>query len=152
MRVVFMCGPAGSGKSTVARELEAAGMTRLSFDQEAWTRGLRAMPVPDGVHADIDADLRRRLIDLVEQGRDVVLDFSFWSFAMREDWRRLLAPYDTVPEILYLATDRQTCLDRVRARVLAHGDDFALDPVEAERYFDHFEPPTHDEGPLTVLH
>ena len=31
-RVIFMCGPAGSGKSTVARQLEQQGMTRLSFD------------------------------------------------------------------------------------------------------------------------
>jgi dephospho-CoA kinase len=30
-----MCGPAGSGKSTVARQFERQGMIRLSFDQEA---------------------------------------------------------------------------------------------------------------------
>lgn len=42
-----MCGPAGSGKSTVARRLEAGGMTRLSYDQEAWNRGLRDMPLSD---------------------------------------------------------------------------------------------------------
>jgi shikimate kinase len=34
-RVIFMCGPAGSGKSTAARQYERQGMTRLSFDQEA---------------------------------------------------------------------------------------------------------------------
>ena len=39
-RVIFMCGPAGSGKSTVARQYERQGMTRLSFDQEAWSRGI----------------------------------------------------------------------------------------------------------------
>lgn len=44
-RVVLMCGPPGSGKSTYARRLEA--------------------------------ELRRRLLELVAAGRDVVLDFSF---------------------------------------------------------------------------
>lgn len=44
-QVVFMCGPAGSGESTVARLLEAQGRTRLSYDQEAWNRGLRVMPL-----------------------------------------------------------------------------------------------------------
>ncbi|WP_220488414.1 ATP-binding protein [Tessaracoccus sp. MC1756] len=149
-RVVFMCGPAGSGKSTVARELEADGMTRLSFDQEAWVRGLRSMPLPADDHADIAAHLRRRLLELVAQGRDVVLDFSFWSRDMRDDWRRLLAPHGVVPDVVYLATDRQTCLDRIRARALSHGDDFALAPEVAARYFDHFQPPTADEGPLTI--
>lgn len=68
--VVFLCGPAGSGKSTYARRLERAGMVRLSFDVELWRRGVSAAPAP--------ADL-------------------------------------------------------------------------AGRYFDHFEPPTPDEGPLTVV-
>ena len=149
-QVVFMCGPAGSGKSTVAREFERDGMVRLSFDQEAWDRGLRTMPLPPEVHADIEAHLRRRLLELVEQGRDVVLDFSFWSRAMRDDWRALLAPLGVVPEILYLATDRQTCLDRVRARALEHGDDFTLTPEVAAQYYDNFEPPSSDEGPLDV--
>jgi shikimate kinase len=40
-RVIFMCGPAGSGKSTVAREYEQQGMVRLSFDQEASPAGER---------------------------------------------------------------------------------------------------------------
>lgn len=149
-RVVFMCGPAGSGKSTVARELEAGGMARLSFDQEAWNREQRVMPLPEYVRADIDAHLRRRLVRLVEQGRDVVLDFSFWSRAMRDDWRRLLAPYEIVPETIYLVTDRQTCLDRIGARGLNSGDDFTLANEVAAGYFDHFQPPSQDEGPLTV--
>lgn len=146
-----MCGPAGSGKSTVARRFEAQGMTRLSFDQEAWDRGFRAMPLPDGARSEIDAELRRRLVELVGQDRDVVLDFSFWSRAMRDDWRRLLAPLGVIPETVYLATDRRTCLERVRARALGHGDDFMLDPEVAAAYFDHFEVPSPEEGPLRVI-
>lgn len=89
-RVIFMCGPAGSCKSTVARQYERQGMTRLSFDQEAWSRGITAMPLPDDVHRDIEATLRARLVDLVRAGSDVVLDFSFWSRRMRDDYRELL--------------------------------------------------------------
>lgn len=94
---------------------------RLSFDQEAWDRGLRSMPLEAADHAAIGALLRHRLIELVEQGRDAVLDFSFWSRAMRQDWRALLEPLGVVPETIYLATDRQTCLRRVEARVLGTG-------------------------------
>ena len=45
-------------------------MTRLSFDQEAWSRGITTMPLPDDVHRDIEAALRARLEELVRAGSD----------------------------------------------------------------------------------
>ena len=146
-----MCGPAGSGKSTVARQYEQQGMTRLSFDQEAWSRGVTTMPLPQDVHRDIEATLRARLVDLVGTGSDVVLDFSFWSRRMREAYRALLRPLGVVPETVYLATDRATALRRVADRAAGHGDDFQLSVELAAQYFDHFEIPTEAEGPLTVI-
>jgi predicted kinase len=146
-----MCGPAGSGKSTVARQYERQGMTRLSFDQEAWSRGITTMPLPPGVHREIEDELRARLVDLVRAGADVVLDFSFWSRGMREEYRELLRPLGVVPETVYLATDRASVLKRVAARAARDGDDFELAAELAARYFDHFEPPTAAEGPLTVI-
>lgn len=146
-----MCGPAGSGKSTVARQYERQGMTRLSVDQEAWSRGLITMPLPPPVHREIELALRAHLVDLVRAGSDVVLDLSFWSRAMRDEYRALLRPLGVVPETVYLATDRATVLARVSARVARDGDDFRLSPELAASYFDHFEVPTAAEGPLTVV-
>jgi predicted kinase len=150
-RVIFMCGPAGSGKSTVARQYEERGMTRLSFDQEAWSRGITLMPLPPAVHREIEQVLRARLIELVRVGSDVVLDFSFHSRRMRDDYRKLLHPFDVVPETVYLATDRATVLQRIAARAARDGDDFALSAELAAGYFDHFEVPAPAEGPLTVV-
>lgn len=141
-----MCGPAGSGKSVVARALEAEGMVRLSFDQEAWDRGHRRMPLPDAVHRDLEEHLRGRLVELVSSGRDVVLDFSFWSRRMREEWRGVLRPLGVTPETVYLATDRTAALARVQDRANRHGDDLQLEPGLAARYVDQFEPPTEAEG------
>jgi hypothetical protein len=146
-----MCGPAGSGKSTVARRYERRGMARLSFDQEAWSRGITTMPLPPDVHREIEGALRGRLLDLVRAGADVVLDFSFWSRAMRDDYRELLRPFGVVPETVYLATDRATVLRRVGDRVARGGDHFKLSEELAAFYFDHFEVPTAAEGPLTVI-
>lgn len=145
-RVVLMCGPAGSGKSTVARGLEEQGFVRLSFDTEIWRRGL-ATPLEPAVHAEIEATLQDELLRHVAAGTDVVLDFSFWSREMRARYRALLAP-DVVPETWYLDTDRATALGRVRARTGAHADDVPLSPALAARYFDHFEVPDGAEGPL----
>jgi predicted kinase len=150
-RVIFMCGPAGSGKSTVARQYERQGMIRLSFDQEAWSRGITAMPLPEDVRAEIERVLRARLADLVQAGSDVVLDFSFWSRRVRDEYREFLRPFGVVPQTVYLATDRTTALQRISARAAQGGDDFKLSAEVAARYFDHFEVPTADEGPLTVI-
>ena len=150
-RVIFMCGPAGAGKTTHARRLEGQGMVRLSFDVELWRRGISTVPPPPHVHREIEQALRARLLDLVASGTDVVLDFSFWSRKMRDDYRELLAPTGVVPETIYLATDRQTVLDRVRRRSGNHSDDLVLTEDLAAQYFDRFEPPTADEGPLTVV-
>ncbi len=127
-------------------------MVRLSFDAEMWRRGISTVPLPPEVRDEIEADLRARLLELVAAGSDVVLDFSFWSRQMRDDYRRLLEPTGGVPETIYLATDRETVLDRVRARCGSHRDDFVLPDELAAGYFDHFEPPTEDEGPLTTIH
>jgi len=150
-RVIFMCGPAGSGESTYAMRLESQGMIRLSFDVEMWRRGISTVPLPPDLRADIETGLRARLLDLVAAGTDVVLDFSFWSRQMRDDYRKLLEPTGIVPETIYLATDRDTVLSRVRTRRGSHCDDFVLTEELAAQYFDHFEPPTHEEGPLKVI-
>lgn len=146
-----MCGPAGSGKSTVARRYERQGMIRLSFDQEAWSRGVTAMPLAQDVRRDIENALRQRLAALVRAGSDVVLDFSFWSRRMRDEYREFLRPLGVVPETVYLATDRATVLQRVADRAARDGDDFQLSPQLAAYYYDHFEVPTTAEGPLTVI-
>ena len=126
-------------------------MIRLSFDQEAWSRGITAMPLPEDVRGEVERVLRARLADLVRAGSDVVLDFSFWSRRMRDEYREFLRPLGVVPETVYLATDRATVLQRISARAAQGGDDFKLSAEVAACYFDHFEVPTADEGPLTVI-
>ncbi|HEX7352292.1 ATP-binding protein [Brachybacterium sp.] len=150
-RVIFVCGPAGSGKSTHARRLEADGMVRLSVDAEAWARGHRTMPLPESVRAEIVGALQERLLALIAEGQDVVLDLSFWSRAMREEWRALLAPTGAAVQIVHVVAARETALARVAARTTGHGDDFQLEPEVAALYYDHFEPPTAGEGPITVV-
>ncbi len=150
-RVVFMCGPSGSGKTTYARRLEAEGMVRLSFDTEMWRRGFTTVPLPPEQRHEIETALQERLLELVADGEDVVLDFSFWSRRMRADYRRLLEPTGVVPETVHLATDRDTVLARMQARRGRHADGYVLGEELVAQYFDHFEPPTPDEGPLTVV-
>ncbi len=149
-RVVLMCGPAGSGKTRYARGLERDGFVRLSIDEEAWSRG-QQQPLAEHVATEIEAELRERLVRLVRTGRDVVVDFSFWSRRQRAQYRELLAGLGVRAETVYLATPREVMLARLAARSGGHADDVALTPATAAAYIDHFEVPAEDEGPLTVI-
>ncbi|MFW5419951.1 ATP-binding protein [Nocardiopsis sp. CNT-189] len=147
--VVFKCGPAGSGKSTVARRLEAGGRVRLSIDEEAWNRG-RRQPLPDDVAA-IEDDLRRRLIGVVTAGTGVVPDCSFRSRRMRDRHRRPPAPLGVVPVLVHPATPRETAPDRIRRRGGADANAVRLGDEVAAGYRDSFDPPEPGEGPVAVV-
>lgn len=126
-------------------------MVRLSFDLEMWRRGISAAPLSADLSAEIEADLRMQLLELVANGRAVVLDFSFRSRQMRDEYRELLRPVGAVPETIYLATDRDVVLSRIKTRRGNHPDDVILGDELAAEYFDDFEPPSPDEGPLRII-
>lgn len=149
--VVLMCGPAGSGKSTVARGLEDEGYVRVSFDEHAWALGFHDHPLTPEQSARVDARVRAAVVDLVEAGRDVVVDSSFWSRAARDSYRALLAPLGVEPVTLYVRTSREVLLDRVARRGNTGPDDVALTQEVVEGFLAGFEVPTADEGPLRVV-
>lgn len=149
-RVVMMCGPGGAGKTTYATRLEREGWMRLSFEVEFWDRGITTMPSADVV-AEVAAELKARLLRQVAAGDDVVLDFGFWFRRQRDEFRALLAPQGIVPETVYIATSLETILSRVGDRHGRRADDWPLTEQTATDYFERFEPPTPEEGPLEVV-
>lgn len=150
-RVVLVCGPAGAGKTTHAQALERSGYVRLSFDEEAWERGYRVHPLSDAAAAEVHAVLTERLVGLIGEGRDVVVDTSFWSRASRDRYRALVEPLGVTAVVHYLDVPP----DLVRARLSRRTDrgphDVAVPPERARAYLAGFEVPAVDEGPLVVV-
>ena len=146
-----MCGPAGSGKSTYARQLELQGMVRLSFDEESFKRNITVHPLPDTVHDEIKKYLDQKLVDLISQNINVVLDYSFWSREMRDEYKEILRPYDIEPEIIQIVTPKEVILERISNRTGAHANDIRLTEKLAAQYYNNFQPPTIDEGNITII-
>ncbi|MDF2871098.1 MAG: ATP-binding protein [Anaerocolumna sp.] len=150
-KVILMCGPAGSGKSTLAKEFEKEGMVILSYDKESFKRGLKEHPLPAEIVKDIKNYLDARLISLIEQNIDIVLDYSFWSKEMRSEYISLLKEYNIEPIIYYVMTPKEVALERIRNRYGTHENDIMLTEQTASLYYDNFQMPTADEGEIIIV-
>lgn len=115
-QVTLLCGPAGAGKTTLARELEAAGALVLSYDREAWARGSHdGRPSQELMHQ-IDVDLHGRLADAVAADRPVVLDASLSTRDVRDRWRMRCGAMGLQPELVVVRAPLETLLARVSQR------------------------------------
>lgn len=152
-RVVLMCGPAGSGKTRYARSLEAKGWVRLSIDEEAWRLGHREMPLPDAVAESIRADQRERLVQLVRAGRDVVVDYSLWRRADRDEYRELVRAHGATTEVVHLRVSRDEVRRRMggRNRGELEANSFRIDAGLLESYLDSFESPSPEETDVRTI-
>ncbi len=151
-----MCGIAGAGKTTYAKELEDRGYVRLSIDEEIWERFGRYSVDYDvddyaGHSAAAEAALRERLADLIDQGRDVVVDFSFWQRAARDRYKQLIEEAGASWDLLYLKVDRAILRERLATRS-ARFDANAAFPITddiLEAFLSDFEEP-HGEGETVI--
>jgi len=142
----LLCGPVGSGKTTLARTLEGRGAIRFSLDE--W------MIHFFGHHMSRDLfEARSSLCQewmlgyaerLLERGLDVVLDWGFWDRASRDLVRARLARFDA--KLLYLDVPQDERLRRLSARNLELPQGAYEISAEMVVMFDGwFHPPAADE-------
>lgn len=115
-RMTLLCGPVCSGKTTLARELESAGALVLSYHREAWVRGVRDGRPSRELLEQIDAELLRRLEQAVLADRDVVLDASLATRAVRDRWRMRCGAMGLEPELVVVRAPLETLLERLHGR------------------------------------
>ncbi|MFC1410847.1 AAA family ATPase [Streptacidiphilus sp. N1-12] len=147
--VVLMCGPPGAGKTTHALALERRGYVRLSIDEVVWRRigGQDAGLVLDlerydGLKEVVRREQRQELVELMRAGRDVVVDYSFWSRAARDDYKALVESHGCRWELVHLKADRATLERRLAARSQEGGANaVTVDEDLLNRYLAHFEEP-----------
>ncbi|MFI9638964.1 AAA family ATPase [Micromonospora sp. NPDC051925] len=120
--VFFLVGLTGSGKTTYAkRVLEPVGAVRLSVDEEVFARhGRYGVDYPEYEYfereAPVVAEVRDRLVGLVAEGRDVVLDHGLWLRADRDAWKKLVEMVGGRWRLLYFPVPREELLRRLAAR------------------------------------
>ncbi|AKJ15582.1 kinase [Streptomyces incarnatus] len=148
--VVLMCGLPGAGKTTYARELVRRGYVRLSIDEVVWQRlGQRDAGLVleaaafDQLKEEVRREQRQELVELMLAGRDVVVDYSFWSRAARDDYKALIESHGCRWELVHLKADRTTLERRLELRNGEVGaDSVTVDESLFNRYLAIFEEPS----------
>ncbi|WP_371477392.1 AAA family ATPase [Kitasatospora sp. NBC_00315] len=156
--VVLMCGLPGAGKTTYAMDLVRRGFARLSIDEVVWQRlGQRDAGLVleaeafDRLKEVIRREQRQELVELVLAGRDVVVDYSFWSRAARDDYKALIEHHGCHWELVHLKADRTTLERRLAVRSGVEGANaVTVDEALFNRYLATFEEPK-GEGEQVVM-
>lgn len=141
-------GYLGAGKTTFAKQLsERTGAVRYSPDELMVARHGHDPPERDfaryldAVYAEINAEWPRTL----EGGRDVVLDFGFWTRAWRDMARARASAVGAKTKLFWIRCPEETARERCRLRNRAPGESLHI----AENTFDvlksRFEPLAPDE-------
>ncbi len=144
-----MCGLPGAGKTTYALGLVRRGYARLSIDEEVWQRiGRRDAGVVlteeafDRLKEEIRREQRQELVELMRAGHDVVVDYSFWSRAARDDYKALVESHGCRWELVHLKADRATLERRLDIRSRRPGANaVTVTPGLFDRYLTGFEEP-----------
>lgn len=150
-KVFMMCGPAGAGKSTLAKKFERQGMVSLSYDAESFKRGLTVHPLPKEIEQEIKVILDGQLITLIKQNKDVVLDYSFWSLENRREYISLLKTFGIKPLIFYIETPKEIVMERLSQRAGKHPNDIVLSIETASQYYEQFQKPSREEAEIIVV-
>ncbi|WP_405172430.1 ATP-binding protein [Paenibacillus sp. FSL H8-0280] len=119
--VVMMCGVAGSGKTTFAQRLEQRGFVRLSIDEEIWaTNGRYGIDYPVEIYEQLkikaELKLRNELVHLMNEKRNVVIDFSFWQQKRRNEYKKLIEDGGGEWKLVYLKVHPNDLRERLRIR------------------------------------
>lgn len=152
-RAIMTCGKLCSGKSTYARKLrKERNAVMLSIDE------LMLALFPEGAGVDHDAYVRRTeryLLDLslqiLQSGRDVILDWGLWTKAQRGRVRAFYTEHGIDSEIHYLHVSDEEWQRRIRKRNSERGSsDYYVDEGLLKKFESIFEEPGREETDLIV--
>lgn len=154
-RVIMMCGLCGSGKTTYAKEREKEGYIRLSIDERMWTLyGREVLDMPHETYTNlekqVEKELREEMLQQIAKGKDVILDFSFWSKDSRSTYRRLIREAGGTDQLVYLKADKELLRRRLRCRFQhPHANGVPVTDERLEQYWAGFQEP-QGEGEMVI--
>ena len=144
VRLVLMCGPPGSGKTTLARRL-TVHLDAISFSPDEWLTQLGAgmdHPLREEL-----GDLQWRLAqELLAKGQNVIMESGHWMREERDEKRLAARALGVQVELQYLSTPLEELHRRISHRTAERvRASYPLTPEELDKWIAFFEPPDPSE-------
>jgi predicted kinase len=141
----LICGLPGSGKTTLARQLER-DLSALRLAPDEWMGRIVGDGYDESKRAAVEAvqwEIAARALTL---GIDVILENGFWSRAERNDFRSRAAVLGAVTRLHFLDVPRDELSRRLALRNAAlPADTFRVTDAQLDLWSRQFEPPGADE-------
>ena len=141
-KVILLCGLPGSGKTTLAKKLEAEkGVIRFSPDD--WTEEMGISLWDSKAREGIEQRFWRLAQELALKGVVSVLENGFWSKEERDGYLQTAREKGFQIELRVCYISKEETRKRLEARNM-EGDELIL-KEKLDGYYDVFEKPTEEE-------
>jgi predicted kinase len=145
--VVLLAGLPASGKTTLARQLEAEGRA-VRFTLDEWMLRLHGLSYDHPDYPDLAERCQDLIWDLATQvlrtGADVILDWNQWSRGRRARWRDRAEAGGWHVVLYHLDVPTEQAAMRAQGRTSATAHSIDLEGVRHLASL--FEPPDASEG------
>ena len=143
-RLIIVCGLPGSGKTTLAKELEGR-LRAIRFSPDEWMDALSLDVYDEERRGKIEALQWKFGQELLALGLTVIIEWGTWGRSERDTLRLGARALGAAVELHYLAAPADVLFDRIQRRRLENP------PIERDalsRWFEMFQIPTPEEMAL----
>lgn len=148
--VYFLCGMPAAGKTATAKRIELEkGAVRFTLDERMIAQyEFSIFDKQYGYLASVEKDrIWEEAKEILQQGGDVILDWSLWSRESRIKWPRKVLDEGHNYKLIYLDVPIEVLRQRLSRRNADDSVTAHFVPLEEmERFWPIFEPPSSEEG------
>jgi predicted kinase len=143
-RLIIVCGLPGSGKTTLATDLESR-IRAVRFSPDDWMDSLSLDLYDEKSRARIEALQWKLAQELLALGLTVIIEWGTWARSERDALRLRARALGAAVELHYVSAPVDVLFDRIQSRGRENP------PIERDavsRWFQIFEAPTPEEQAL----